>query len=163
MQIKYLGGEKFEIKSKDVRIELGYKIRVNNFEFPGPGEYEKSGVFIEGVVDDGNTIYLVRVDEINICYLGNISHELKEDTAKEIGNVDILFAPLGEDGSLPTQKSLGIISKIDPRIVIPMLYADLSEFKKSEGISDGEIDVLKIKKADLPENERMNVILTVSK
>jgi hypothetical protein len=40
-----------------------------------------------------------------------------------------------------------------------MLYSDISEFKKSEGIDDGEMDVYKIKKIDLPEDERLNVIL----
>ncbi|MFA4996011.1 MAG: MBL fold metallo-hydrolase [Patescibacteria group bacterium] len=163
MQIKYLGNEKFEVRTKDVRIDLGYKIKVNDFSFPGPGEYEKNGIFIEGIVNNGNTIYLVRADDINICYLGNISHDLREDEAKEIGDVDILFVPMGEDGSLPTKKALGLVSLIDPKIVIPMLYSDLTEFKKSEGINDGEIEIFKIKKADLPINERQNIILTQSK
>lgn len=162
MQIRYLGDQKFEIKSKDIRIDLGEKVRVNNFEFPGPGEYEKSGIFIEGIADNGNTIYLVRAEEINLCYLGNISHGLKDDEAKEIGDVDILFVPLGEKDSLPTAKALSLVTKIDPKVVIPMLFADLAEFKKSEGISDGETDVFKIKKSDLPENERKNVILKAS-
>ncbi|MCL5410411.1 MAG: MBL fold metallo-hydrolase [Patescibacteria group bacterium] len=162
MQIKYLGREKFDVRSKDARIELGYQIKINGFPLPGPGEYEKSGIFIEGIADNGSTIYLVRADEINMCYLGKISHDLREDEAKEIGDVDILFVPLGEDGSLTTKKALDLVSLIDPKIVIPMLYSDLSEFKKSEGITNGETEILKIKKADLPENERMNVILKTS-
>lgn len=163
MQIKYLGVEKFEIKTRDTRISLGYKVSVNDFLLPGPGEYEKSGVFVEGIEDNGNTIYVIKAEEINLCYLGKISHDLREEDAKEIGAVDILFAPMGEENSLPVKKSLLLVSKIDPRIVIPMLYSDLSEFKKSEGIDDGEIDVLKIKKSELPEEERRNVILTQSK
>jgi L-ascorbate metabolism protein UlaG (beta-lactamase superfamily) len=160
MQIKYLGGEKFEARTKDVKIELGYKIKVNGFELPGPGEYEKSGIFTEGIADNGNnTIYLVRAEELNLCHLGKISHDLREDEAKEIGDVDILFVPMGEDDSLPTKKALNLVSLIDPKVVVPMLYSDLSEFKKSEGIDDGEIEVLKIRKSELPENERMNVIL----
>lgn len=159
MHIKYLGGDKFDIRTKDTTIELGETIKVNGFQFPGPGEYEKSGVFIEGIADNGTTLYLIRAEEINLCYLGRISHPLSEKEAKEIGDVDILFVPLGEEGSLPVKKSISLISEIDPKVVIPMLYSDLSEFKKDEGISDGEMEVLKIKKAELPENERMTVIL----
>lgn len=159
MQIRYLGKEKFEIRSKDNKIDLGYKILINGFELSGPGEYEKNGIFVEGIADNGNTIYSIRVEDINVCYLGNISHDLREDEAKEIGDVDILFVPQGENGSLPTKKSVALISKIDPKIVIPMLYADLSEFKKSEGVVDEEIDILKIKKSELPEEERKNIIL----
>ncbi len=164
MQIKYLGHEQFEIKSKDTQIGLGYNITVNNFSFPGPGEYEKNGIFVEGIADNGNnTIYVVKAEDINICYLGKISHDLREDEAKEIGDVDILFVPLGEDGSVNGKKALDLISKIDPKIVIPMLYSDLSQFKKSEGISPTETDVLKIKKSELPEDERKVVILTPTK
>lgn len=163
MQIKYLGGEKFEIKTRDSKINLGYKIAINDFSLPGPGEYEKGGVFVEGIADDGNVVYVMKAEEMNLCYLGKISHDLTEEEAKEIGDVDILFVPLGEDGSIPTKNALGLISKIDPRIVIPMLYSDLSEFKKSEGISDGETDVFKVRKIDLPDEERKIVILTASK
>ena len=162
MQIKYLGKEKFDVRSKEARIELGYQVSINGFPLPGPGEYEKSGISIEGIADNGNTIYVIRADEINLCYLGKISHDLREEEAKEIGDVDILFIPLGEAGSLPTKKALGLVSKIDPKVVIPMLYSDLMEFKKSEGITNGETEVLKIKKSELPEEERMNVILKAS-
>lgn len=154
-----MGHEKFEIRTKETKIDLGYKVLVNDFAFPGPGEYEKGGVFVEGIADNGNTIYVLKVEEMNVCYLGKIAHDLKEDEAKEIGNVDILFLPLGEDGSVPVKKAADILSKIDPKIVIPMLYSDLSEFKNSEGITDGELDILKIKKAELPEEERKVVIL----
>jgi L-ascorbate metabolism protein UlaG (beta-lactamase superfamily) len=99
---------------------------------------------------------------MNLCYLGKIAHDLHEDEVKEIGNADILFVPLGEDGSLTTKKALGLVSLIDPKIVIPMLYSDLTEFKKSEGITNGETDILKIKKSELPEEERLNVILKSS-
>lgn len=163
MQIKYLGHEKFEIRTKETKIDLGYKVLVNDFAFPGPGEYEKGGVFVEGIADNGNTIYVLKVEEMNVCYLGKIAHDLKENEAKEIGNVDILFLPLGEDGSVPVKKAVDILSKIDPKIVIPMLYSDLSEFKNSEGITDGELDILKIKKVELPEEERKVVILNASK
>lgn len=163
MQIKYLGNEKFEIRTKETKVDLGYKISVNNFTFPGPGEYEKGGVFVEGLIDSGNTIYVLKIEEMNVGYLGKIARDLKEEEAKEIGDVDILFLPLGEDGSVPTKKALEIVSKIDPRIVIPMLYSDLSEFMKGEGVTDGEMDVFKIKKAELPEEERKVVILKDSK
>ena len=38
---------------------------------------------------------------------------------------------------------------------------DLVEFKKSEGTIEEDMEVLKIKKIDLPEDERRNIILNV--
>jgi len=162
MQIKYRGGAKFEIKSKDLEVTVDGKISINGFEFPGPGEYEKGGVILNGISDGANTIYTAKIEEMNVCYLGRINHELSEEEAKGIGDVDILFLPLEVDGSLGLKTVLKILTNIDPRVVIPMLYTDLSEFKKSEGYTDGEIDVLKIKKSELPEEERKLVILSES-
>lgn len=161
MQIKHIGDDKYEVKSKDVTIILGHEIVVNNFVLPGPGEYEKSGVFVEGIPDNKNTIYVIKAEEINLCYLGKITHDLKENEVKEIGDTDILFVPLGKEETLGVKKSVALISKIDPKIAIPMYFNEneLEEFKKSEGITDGETDVLKIKKSELPADERKNVIL----
>lgn len=159
MQIKYFGGDKFEIKSKDLEVNLSEKVSINGFEFPGPGEYEKAGVIMSGIDDGQNTIHVLSVEDMDICYLGKINHALSEEEAKQIGNVDILFLPLGESGSINVKMATKIISAVDPRVVIPMLYSDLTEFKKSEGIVDGELDVFKIRKSELPETERRIVIL----
>ena len=164
MQIKYLGDGKVEIKTKDATILLGQHVIINDFVLPGPGEYEKSGIFVEGISDRNNTIYLIKAEEINVCYLGTISCDLAEDKTKEIGDIDILFVPLGQKESQEIKKATDLVSKIDPKIVIPILFDDqrLTDFKKSEGITDDVLDVLKIKKSELPENERRNVILKAS-
>jgi L-ascorbate metabolism protein UlaG (beta-lactamase superfamily) len=162
MQIKYKGEDCFEIKSKDLDIVFSDKVIINGFTFPGPGEYEKGGVILNGIADQDNTIYVAKVEDMNLCYLGRIRHELSEDEIKQIGDVDLVFLPLGEMGTIDLKIALKLLSKIDPRVVIPMLYSNLDEFKKSEGITDGEIDVLKIRKSDLPEEERQAVLLKIS-
>ena len=163
MQIKYKGGDKFEIKSKDLEIILTDKVSVNGFTFPGPGEYEKSGIILSGIADgEKNTIYLLSVDDIKVCYPGRINHDLTEEETKQIGDVDILFLPLGEEESASMKVALKLLSKIDPKIVIPMLFSDLSEFRKSEGAAEESVDSLKIRKSELPEEERRIVILTQS-
>jgi len=159
MQIKYQGGDRFEIKAKEGEIKLSSQIAVENFVFPGPGEYEKNKIIIQGIADKENTIFVLNAEEMNICYLGHLNHELTEDEAKKIGDVDILFVPLGEEGTLNIKKAGSVISAIDPKIVIPMLFSSLEEFKKEEGLTDGEIELLKIKKMELPQEERKIVIL----
>lgn len=161
MQIKYKGADRFEIKLKDLDIKIAKEITINNFTFPGPGEYEKGGVILNSIADNENVIHVLRAEEMNLCHLGHIKNHLSEDEIKQIGDVDILFLPLGQEGSLELKDALKLLSKIDPKIVIPMLYDDISEFKKSEGIADGELDTLKVKRSDLPEEERQVVILKV--
>lgn len=158
MQIKYLGGQDFEIKTKSALISLSESVAIDGFVLPGPGEYEKSGVIVHGVQDENNTIYTIRTEEMNLCYLGCLSRALDENEIKEIGDVDILFLPLGDKGSISVKVALGVLSKIDPYCVIPMLYTDSTEFKSSENAE--EVDVLKIKKSDLPQEGRNAYILS---
>ena len=69
----------------------------------GPGEYEVAGVKIKGVDLAGEsnhkylrTMYLVEMDELHLCFLGEIEKDLDESFLEEMGEVDILFVE-GED------------------------------------------------------------------
>ena len=162
MQIKYLGDEKFEIKTTTAKVNLSRDgIQVEDFKVTSPGEFEHKGVSIQGIdPDEGNdTIYLCTIEEMTLLFPALLEERISEEAAKEIGDVDILFLPLGEEGSLKVKDAQKLISDIDPRVVIPMLYSDINEFKTAEGIADGEVDVLKIKKIDLPQEERKFYIL----
>ena len=159
MQIQYKGKEKFEIKLKEATIFLGYNVKIDDFDLPGPGEYEKKGISVFAIPDQNNTINVVHAEDMTLCHLGRLTHELTEDEAKQIGNIDILFLPLGDDSTLALKAALKVLSNVDPRVVVPMLYTDIEEFKKSEGTVAGEFDVLKIRKADLPEEQRSIYIL----
>lgn len=159
MQIKYRGDAKFEVRFGTTLIELDSKVTIDSFVLPGPGEYERCGVSVSGIAIDDGSIYTLKVEDMALLYLGKLSRTLTQDEIKEAGGADILFLPLGKEETISTKKALELVAKIDPRVVIPMMYSDLSEFKKSEGISDGELEVLKIKCSDLAEEERRIVIL----
>ena len=165
MQIKYLGDEKFEIKTATTKISLNRDgVLVEDFKVKSPGEFEHKGVSVQGIdPDEGNdTIYLCTIEDMTLLYPALLKEKISEEAAKAIGDIDILFLPLGEEDSLKVKEAQKLISDIDPRVVIPMLYSDISEFKTVEGIADGEVDVLKIKKIDLPQEERKFYILKPS-
>ncbi|MEE8599136.1 MAG: MBL fold metallo-hydrolase, partial [Dehalococcoidales bacterium] len=71
----------------------------------GPGEYEIADVLIIGIgtFHDGeagrkrgkNTAYLMEIDEISVCHLGDLGHVLTTEQVEELGNVDILLLPVG--------------------------------------------------------------------
>lgn len=162
MIIKYQGDEKFEIKTTEARVSLSSAgIDIEGFVIDTPGEYERRGVSVEGITLDGEQkpVYIIHTEEMTLCYPDGLNHELDEEIVKLIGDIDILFVPLGESGSMPLKLSQKLISDIDPRVVIPMLYSDIEQFKSAEGITDGEVDQLKIKKTELPVEERKFFIL----
>ena len=99
----------------------------------GPGEYEKSGIQIVGISSfhDNtagsqrglNTIYVIKMEEITLCHLGDLGqHELNDEQIQTIGGVDILFVPIGGTYTVDGKQAVGIIKQIEPKIIVPMHY-----------------------------------------
>jgi L-ascorbate metabolism protein UlaG (beta-lactamase superfamily) len=98
----------------------------------GPGEYEISDVLITGVASyhDGkhgqergrNTIYIIHMDDLVICHLGDLGHTLQENQLEEVADADVLLIPIGGDHTLNATQAAEVISQVEPRIVIPMHY-----------------------------------------
>lgn len=98
----------------------------------GPGEYEIGGVSIFGIPsyhDDKqgqergqNTIYSLTVDSINLCHLGDLGHKLSQDQIEQIGNIDILFVPVGGVYTINASQAGDVVSSLEPKIAIPMHF-----------------------------------------
>ncbi|MFZ2544489.1 MAG: MBL fold metallo-hydrolase [Candidatus Saccharimonadales bacterium] len=104
-------------------------------QIEGPGEYELADVSIKGVratrhLDNDSdepisTIYRVEVGDVRLAVVGNIAPKLSELQLEEIGIVDILLLPVGGSGyTLDATSAAMIIRQIEPKVVIPLHYAD---------------------------------------
>jgi len=100
--------------------------------FRGPGEYEVGGAFISGfgTFHDGeqgaergkNTVYMVEMEGLTLCHVGDLGHPLSGSTAREIGKVDILFVPVGDVSTLSVAEARALTRALQPRYVLPMHY-----------------------------------------
>jgi len=148
------------------------------FAITGPGEYEYKGVLVRGLPSESqyggekrtNTIYLVTLEGINLCFLGALSKkELPREVSEELEEIDILFVPIGGDGVLSATEAYELAVSLEPKLIIPMHYAGvgakqaLSVFLKEGGAeSNGKLDKLTIKKKDIEGKEGEIVALAPS-
>jgi len=98
----------------------------------GPGEYEISGVLIIGIAtfhdrEKGkkrgkNTVYLLDVDEIAICHLGDLGHVLTAEQVEELGDVDVLLLPVGGVSTIDAPMAAEVVRQLEPKVVVPMHY-----------------------------------------
>jgi L-ascorbate metabolism protein UlaG (beta-lactamase superfamily) len=104
-------------------------------QIEGPGEYEIGEVSIRGIratrhidteLDEPiSTVYRVVIGEVRIAVLGNISPKLSEEQLEDIGIVDMVIIPVGGSGyTLDATSAATIVRQIDPKVVIPVHYAD---------------------------------------
>ena len=136
------------------------------FVINGQGEYEISDIYVKGIKTNGldNVVYTVALEDISICHLGALSKEMDPQLKEEVGEVDILFIPIGGGELLEPQRAAGAAIHLEPKIVIPMNYneSQLKQFIKEFGpVASGmtPVEKLTIKKKDLADKKGEVVIL----
>ena len=148
-------------------------MREKLFTLEGPGEYEIGGIMIAGVrtfhdkkkgEERGrNTVFVIHIDDVVFCHLGDLGHELTAAQIDEIGTVDVLFVPVGGGETITPAEATTVISQLEPRIVVPMHYTidgqqsftteigGLEAFLNERGLKDVQVeDKLTVTPANLP-------------
>lgn len=144
-----------------------------------PGEYAIKGISAlgfpafgdasEGSERGQNTIFIFESEDIHVCYLGALGHDISPEILDKLNGVDILFIAVGGSDTLDAKACAELVRKIEPNIVIPMHYkmAGLTlplqaekAFCDAMGNCPKEaIAKLNIKKKDLEEKKGEVVIL----
>lgn len=131
------------------------------FVIDSPGEYEVGDVTARGFgvattydkVERFNTIYQVQLEGMNIVFLGALSDpEIDPKILGELGDIDILFVPIGGGDVLEVPQASKLATKLEAKVVIPMNYdkSALDAFLKEEGSNNGKPeDKLTLKKKDV--------------
>lgn len=148
------------------------------FVIKGPGEYEVRGVFVRGfpskTVYGGqervNTVYSFELDGIRVAYFGAISDKDLDSKAKEdLGDIDILFVPIGGDEVLSAEEAYKLAVKREPKIIIPIHFGAVGDkgvldtfLKEADASSVQPIDKLTIKRKDLVDKQGEVVVLSSS-
>ncbi|PIW37392.1 MAG: hypothetical protein COW24_00450 [Candidatus Kerfeldbacteria bacterium CG15_BIG_FIL_POST_REV_8_21_14_020_45_12] len=135
-----------------------------------PGEYEINGVFIYGIpASGGRTLYVIEAEGIRVGHPGVSPLSLTDAQLEIFEGVDILLLPLMTDDKKAVSD---MISRVEPRIVIPIQYVtpkvtaklgELDHFMKEMGSKSKTPDKkLVIKAKDLPVENTEVIILEVA-
>lgn len=107
----------------------------DTFVIDGPGEFDVKGLFINGIAAQGDpayrsngfdytTIYAVRMEDVRLGILGSLKQkELTQAQLEALGEIDILFVPVGGRGVCGAEEAVTIVNQIEPRIVIPCHFS----------------------------------------
>jgi len=97
-----------------------------------PGEHRLKGIRILGIPTHHderggkqrgpNVIYVVDMDGVTICHLGDLGHPLKKEQVGQIGAVDVLMVPVGGVYTIDARQAAELVRQVGPRLVLPMHY-----------------------------------------
>jgi L-ascorbate metabolism protein UlaG (beta-lactamase superfamily) len=69
-----------------------------------------------------NIIFVMKIDDIIICHLGDLGHTLNQDVLKTIGKIDVLLLPVGGLYTIDANQATSVMQSLAPKICIPMHY-----------------------------------------
>ncbi len=97
-----------------------------------PGEHQAAGISIEGIKtyhdetegkDRGrNIIYVIEVDGVRVCHMGDLGHELSPDQLAALGKVDVLLIPVGGFFTIGPKEAVSMMKELSPAVTIPMHF-----------------------------------------
>ncbi len=155
--------------------------RVKNeaFVIDAPGEYEIKGVGVWGLASfhnkeksQKNNIFLVNIEGVRVCHLGDLGVSLSQKQLDQFNGVDVLLVKPGHEGFLSIKETIDLINQIEPAVIVPMHFktkemdhqrwkslVTLDEFLKAYEKEPEKVDKLVLKKGSLSEEETRVVVM----
>lgn len=145
------------------------RLQGDPFLVTAPGEYEVKNIFIYGVAHPENpaqTLFVIEAEGITLGHLGVTDATLQEKELGYFEGVDVLLLPIT---NTTTKSRAELISKIEPRLIIPIHYKTkgmkaalepVEPFLKEMGVKQTEPEKkLILKSRQLPAEETQVVLL----
>lgn len=78
---------------------------------------------VAGTKRGANTIFRFALDGLQIVHLGDLGQPaLRPEQRTVIGDVDVLFVPVGGGPTIPAADAARLVRELAPRLVLPMHY-----------------------------------------
>jgi L-ascorbate metabolism protein UlaG (beta-lactamase superfamily) len=144
----------------------------------GSGSKTIKGILMKGVSTyhdpskgserGANTIFTIKINNIQLCHLGDLGHLLSDKELAEIGPVEILLIPVGVFFTIDPEEATRVAEQTRPRILIPMHFktekcgfpiAPVENFLKGKtNIKRPRASEITVDKATLPQQMEIVVL-----
>jgi L-ascorbate metabolism protein UlaG (beta-lactamase superfamily) len=143
----------------------------------GPGEYEVREALITGLASfhdeergaarGRNTVFVMRVDGVAVCHLGDLGHAMDEKELETLGDIDVLLVPVtGPEVNLTAAKAADVVHQFEPKIVVPMSFESdgkktdvFSRFLQEMGVREvAPVAKLSVTRSNLPAETQVVVL-----
>ncbi len=103
------GVARHNVSVKDVRVR---NVPTNLAEFAGRWR-------------NGNSMFVIESQGLCIVHISHLHHVLSEDQLRDLGRIDIAFAPIDGMWTMSHQELFEVLGQIKPMLVIPMHYGSM--------------------------------------
>jgi len=141
-------------------------VEIKGIKFTGtPTYHDEAG----GSQRGNNIIFCFDVDGVKVCHLGDLGHPLSAKEVAELGQVDVLLAPVGGNFTIDAKVATDIGNQLQPKVLIPMHYqnercdsfpvAGVDDFLQGKtGVSRSDTSEVELKQGGLPATTQVIVL-----
>jgi len=176
--------DKFGLKSISKKEDISFLtdyVEDNNLTkltFSNAGEFEIENVSVKAIQHkmfnsaEELTIYKLTVNGTDILFTGNCDANFSQKVLEEIGMIDILIAPCGDDNHLiGTETVSKLIKNLEPKLYIPSFYLidniktdfellDIDQITTKLNLEvNKKINKLKLKNFEISENLKTELLI----
>ena len=118
---------------------------------------------VAGTERGPNTIFVFDLDGVRVAHMGDFGQSgLRDEQAAAIGEIDLLFVPVGGGFTIGAEQAAAVVERLKPRWVVPMHYrtprigflepADefLEKFERVERLEDCSFETDELAQGDGP-------------
>ena len=115
-----------------------------------------------------NSVFVVEGEGFRICHLGDLGHELEREQLDRIGEVTILFLPVGGYYTIDAAVATGVMESISARVTIPMHFrtqatagwpiSPVDDFLRGKGSVKKVGSTVSVEAGELPESPEIWVM-----
>jgi L-ascorbate metabolism protein UlaG (beta-lactamase superfamily) len=70
-----------------------------------------------------NTIFVFDLDGVRVAHFGDFGQSaLRDEQAEAIGDVDLVFLPVGGSATIDAEQAAAVVQRVQPRWIVPMHY-----------------------------------------
>lgn len=120
---------------------------------------------MEGVIPDGNSIFIFEVAGLCIGHLGHLHQELSPAQRGAIGRLDVVLVPVDGTYTMAQANMLNVLKELKARLVLPMHYFGPETLQRFINGLGGEFEVeisatptVTLSAKTLPEKPKMLVL-----
>lgn len=155
------------IKGKPKVVDTTGQTTIKGITFKGVASVHDDK---DGTLRGLNTVFVWELGGIRFAHLGDLGVMLSDEQIKEIGEIDVLFCPVGGFFTIDSATATRITETLKPKVVFPMHYKTnvMGENFPISGVNDflaGKKDVRKVgknsitlKKENLPKETTIYVL-----
>lgn len=154
MQVQRIDPWTLEFKTKSLSVVVNQTVSIGSIVIDGPGEYDVAGISVQGLAAEKQTIYVMRIEDLNICVVPRFPEVLSASQLDQIGTVDVAVIPVVSGGEM--NQSLALSNSLEPRLLLVIGDGDASSVHSTAQVDEESI---KISSAALLQDERQIVVL----